>query len=232
MRLALSFLFLCLALWRCVNAPYKNQTVGTGNEELLLSPEQLLPSGSHLPTVVCCWRRSSHLRPLSRYPPGVVPNCYWLLLVAGDIPPNPGPVRYPCTECGKPVRSNQQGIFCDSCEMWTHTRCCGVSKEAYERLSQEQSEWFCLRCSMSGLPFANSSLNSSLDSNDTVSSQEEETNDFQSCLAGVRSSSAMVFCHLNIQSLLPKMDECQQFFQDTGKTLPLMHIWNVGDVVD
>lgn len=108
-RLALSSL--CLALWRCVSAPNRYQTVGTGNEELL-SPEQLLPSGSHLPAVVCCWRRNSHLRPLSRYPPGVAPNCYWLLLVAGDVPPNPGPVRYPCTESGKPVRSN-----CDRCEM-------------------------------------------------------------------------------------------------------------------
>jgi len=35
-----------------------------------------------------------------------------------------------------------------------------VSKEAYGRLSKEQSEWLCPRCSMSGLPFANSSLNS------------------------------------------------------------------------
>ena len=32
----------------------------------------------------------------------------------------------------------------------------------------------------------------------------------------------MVFCHLNIQSLLLKMDECWQFPQDTGKTLPLI----------
>ena len=33
-----------------------------------------------------------------------------------------------------------------------------MSKEAYGRLSKEQSEWVCLCCSMSGLPFANSSL--------------------------------------------------------------------------
>ena len=84
----------------------------------------------------CCMLRSSHLQLLSWYPPGVVPNCYWLLLVVGDLPPNPGPVRYPCTECGKPVRSNQQGIFCDRCEMWTNAKCCGMSKEAYERLSR------------------------------------------------------------------------------------------------
>ena len=32
----------------------------------------------------------------------------------------------------------------------------------------------------------------------------------------------MVFCHLNIQSLYLKMDECWQFPQDTGKTLPLI----------
>ena len=82
---------------------------------------------------------------------------------------------------------------------------------------------------MSELPFANSSLNSPLDSNAdninasiTVSSQEEETNGFQSCTVSDRSSKAMLFCHLNIQSLLPKMDERQQFIQDTGKALPLI----------
>ena len=82
---------------------------------------------------------------------------------------------------------------------------------------------------MSELPFANSSLNSSLDSNAdniiasiTISSQEEETDGFQSCIVSDRSSKAMLFCHLNVQSLLSKMDECRQFIQDTGKTLPLI----------
>ena len=32
----------------------------------------------------------------------------------------------------------------------------------------------------------------------------------------------MLFCHLNVQSLLPKMDEFRQFIQDTGETLPLI----------
>ena len=44
---------------------------------------------------------------------------------------------YPCTGCYRPVRSNQQGIFCNKCELWTHARCCGVSKEAYDKLSRE-----------------------------------------------------------------------------------------------
>lgn len=47
---------------------------------------------------------------------------------------NPGPVRYPCTMCAKPVRANQRGVMCDTCDLWTHTRCCGISRDEYEVL--------------------------------------------------------------------------------------------------
>ena len=40
--------------------------------------------------------------------------CSWLLLLSGDIEINPGPVRYPCTVCAKPVRVNQRGVMCDT----------------------------------------------------------------------------------------------------------------------
>ena len=38
-----------------------------------------------------------------------------LLLLCGDISPNPGPfVNYPCAVCGKSVRMSQKGLLCDS----------------------------------------------------------------------------------------------------------------------
>ena len=56
--------------------------------------------------------------------------------------------------------------------------------------------------------------------------------DFEACLAGDRSSSAMVLCHLNIQSLLPKRTNAGNYFRTPNKTSPLIRILNVGDVVD
>ena len=49
-----------------------------------------------------------------------------LLLLAGDIEPNPGPQvsstnRYPCVVCSTEVRN--QGICCDSCDRWCHLNC-------------------------------------------------------------------------------------------------------------
>lgn len=44
------------------------------------------------------------------------------LLISGDVSPNPGPKRksttkYPCGECSKPVRRNQNAILCAECNI-------------------------------------------------------------------------------------------------------------------
>ena len=63
------------------------------------------------------------------------------LLCSGDVETNPGyessensslpsstqgqtrKCKHPCKMCSKPVRCNQKGILCDSCESWFHCRC-------------------------------------------------------------------------------------------------------------
>ena len=44
-----------------------------------------------------------------------------LLLLGGDIQSNPGPVKYPCGICERPVKYNQRGIQCDFCNKWHHS---------------------------------------------------------------------------------------------------------------
>ena len=58
-----------------------------------------------------------------------------LLLLCGDISPNPGPLHYSCTVCGKFVRMNQKGLLCDSCGKWSHTVCTGISTSHYDALT-------------------------------------------------------------------------------------------------
>ena len=74
--------------------------------------------------IVSLWRMTPHLRPkLHRCPHHTLPNGFWLLLLAGDVELNPGPVRFPCTVCQKPVKCNQRGIQCSICDNWTHAKC-------------------------------------------------------------------------------------------------------------
>lgn len=120
--------------------------------------KDFLPKGSSLATTLLIWKSNSHLRP--RYhnciPPD--PYCYWLLILAGDVELNPGPIKYPCTVCKKAVRSNQRGISCDGCELWTHTRCCRVPEGEYQRLASLGTfTWRCPSCICTELPFSDSS---------------------------------------------------------------------------
>ena len=71
-----------------------------------------------IPSRYCCWL-----------------NC--LLFLAGDIALNPGPARFPCTVCTRPVRINQRGIECDACYGWTHASCSGVSMDFYNQMEAQ-----------------------------------------------------------------------------------------------
>ena len=50
------------------------------------------------------------------------------LLACGDVSSNPGPKKtatpkYPCGECHKNVRNNQDAILCAVCNTWFHAKC-------------------------------------------------------------------------------------------------------------
>ena len=68
------------------------------------------------------------------------------LLSCGDILSNPGPARFQCGYCEKPVRKNQKGILCDKCEFWYHIKCINMAVDEYDRLSHCDDEWLCNRC--------------------------------------------------------------------------------------
>ena len=67
-----------------------------------------------------------------------------LILLSGDIHQNPGPIKYPCAICNKPVAKNQHALQCDA---WVHTKCDGISKEDYKRFETIHSLVFeCPSC--------------------------------------------------------------------------------------
>ena len=172
--------------------------------------------GSYSGFVRCLWMNSSHLRPCPREScrsqSPTIPSCYWLLLLSGDVELNPWPVRYPCTICKNHVKINQHGLCCDVCNLWTHGRCCRMSKEQYDQLSLDHvNDWFCPACISDELPFANSSA-----CKDLSFAEESMTTDtsYPSPFDVSKPSSPLdshtnkaIFCHLNAQCLRSKMDE-------------------------
>ena len=139
-----------------------------------------------------------------------------LILMAGDIQLNPGPVKFPCTHCSKPVRCNQMGLQCDLCEHWVHGKCEHLSKQDYLRLSADSSPWFCKNCTFTTLPFSNSStLHSepdiSMESIPDTSSSLPDEHSFhfspnENTFKYLKSIKGIKFGHLNICSIFPKMD--------------------------
>ena len=80
---------------------------------------------------VSCTRQRRLITQLSRWQPD--PNSDPLLLLlalAGDVYPNPGPSRYPCSVCFKNVTSQGTSYLCTRCSHWVHSRCSGLRNAA------------------------------------------------------------------------------------------------------
>ena len=140
-----------------------------------------------------------------------------ILAMSRDVEVNPGPVAYPRTVCSNSVRKNQRAILCSKCSKWTLAKCCGVSHSEYPILSDcVDDQWLCPGYLMAELPLLRneSDLNiSCLELTDTLldsgkSSLEEST-------------ATPLLCYLNIQSLLPKIDEVKMLTENAKRPVIL-----------
>ena len=104
------------------------------------------------------------------------------------------------------MTSNQHGIFCDGCALWSHRRYIHMSEAEYNRPSQpDQADetWHCSVCSLS--QFTDSFF-------DEPSTATVATSDMTSdtvCAAHQR----LKLTHLDINSLLANLNELTRFLQ-------------------
>ena len=71
------------------------------------------------------------------------------LVLSGDIHSNPGPTKFPCKECGKSVRKNQNAVLCSECGFWIHATCLNMSNSAFKYLLDRPTiDWICPICSL------------------------------------------------------------------------------------
>ena len=57
--------------------------------------------------------------------------------------------KYPCVQCHKPCKENQNSIECDECKKWTHLKCTELTNEQFSKLSEKPEEtWDCQKCTI------------------------------------------------------------------------------------
>ena len=74
-------------------------------------------------------------------------NSLWIimLLLSGDVEVNPGPeTKWPCGICQYPV--TQDGVACDSCELWHHKSCISLCSDDFQLLKRSNVAWKCCKC--------------------------------------------------------------------------------------
>ncbi|XP_048575802.1 uncharacterized protein LOC125557331 [Nematostella vectensis] len=151
-----------------------------------------------------------------------------LLLLCGDISLNPGPAwKYPCGLCKKPVKSNQRGLQCDSCNIWNHAKCMDISIPSYESLANSSCLWLCPKCdasnfsetllSASTLELSNSFIFLPSQTSSPVAKTTPRNSSTSSVLEHARKSSrprhkqGLKVFNINFQSLKNKNCEFQAF---------------------
>ena len=69
-----------------------------------------------------------------------------LLVLAGDVETNPGPVKHPCLVCEKSVAKTHRAVLCDLCEKWTHIKCSHISPSENVEMCESEEPWLCGHC--------------------------------------------------------------------------------------
>ena len=146
------------------------------------------------------------------------------LLLSGDIATNPGPTKkkstpkYPCRECNRAVRNNEDAILCASCGIWSHVKCLQMSRSCFQYyLDWPNIDWTCNFCALPKfsdsffLDNSTSDCNASTESMPNLSNTDEldSLSWYQSKISNYYKFNLKIG-YLNINSIINKMDEVKE----------------------
>ena len=132
--------------------------------------------------------------------------CKFLLLLSGDIEANPGPQAL-CEVCQKNIAQRHRILCCYKCNCWVHKKCANISEIRYISIKNkvEGFHFDCNRCNYAEeLPFFQEQYLEEVSQtfnvlNDGDLSENEDFKNFD--------QRGLHFIHLNINSILSKIDE-------------------------
>ena len=133
-----------------------------------------------------------------------------LVLLAGDVMENPGPVKDPCAVCTNGCRRNQKSIQCDLCDNWFHAKCIDMGSDEFNHLSDPSMAWQCMKCLFPGFdtpPRKNCATNTR---------NKNLTTSLGACLNAKLSKRGMKFAHVNIGTLPGHYAEVEILLQKTA----------------
>ena len=93
---------------------------------------------------------SFHPKPLHYSSHPLLILIFMLLLISGDIHPNPGPTD-PCSVCSRRVTWGNRSVQCTNCFLWVHLSCSGLYPADFRKISPGHS-WTCPMCPCSSQP--------------------------------------------------------------------------------
>lgn len=159
----------CMHTVRHTNSKPRTHTVvnGPGNGHIYSSNNHTISfSHSHqydklsLPIAIRAAQKTSLCTSVWDFGSNHTHHLFMVILLSGQVETNPGPtnsVDYPCGICQSEVEENDNALLCDTCNLWCHTNCCGMSNQNYDLLCNKSKSfsWICFQC---GCPNFNSSL--------------------------------------------------------------------------
>ena len=119
-------------------------------------------------------RSSFHPKPLYYLSHSPLILISMLLLISGDIHPNPGPID-PCSVCSCGVTGENRSIQCTNCSLWVHLSCSGLSPADFHKISPGHS-WTCPMCPSSSQPLLSLSHSNPISSSFSVSPSSHTPN--------------------------------------------------------
>ena len=144
------------------------------------------------------------------------------------------PLTFPCTICAKSCKRNQNSIYCDICQKWTHQKCSEVSVKDFITLGKSNLPYFCVKCYETIFPFHNltnaafSELNSTEEKNIQPNFQMLDDIDYvgdfpNSYITPEKfhkehgTTYDFFMLHVNIRSLNKNLEKLEEFLTQLGK---------------
>ena len=107
-----------------------------------------------------------------------------------------------CTSCHLEVKDTQQSISCDTCQQWTHRKCCKITIKKFRSLAKKKCfDWYCRNCRDDDA-YENSKTESIL----VLGEIQDIPDDYEIVK---KTKNDLLIVHLNCRSLVKKIEELQ-----------------------